>query len=163
MMASEGLFASLQNLTGTLLSIVQTRLELMRVEIEEGRQRLIELLGIAFLALFCLSMGIVLLTILIVVIFWDTHRLLTLSLLTGCFLLIGGFLWLKTLKNLKGMPRMFEASLAEILRDHQKFKPHEYETKLISPTPPITHQANPGAAPNFRCGNIPMACQACYC
>jgi uncharacterized membrane protein YqjE len=124
-MASGGLFASLQNLTGTLLSIVQTRLELMRVEIEEGRQRLIELLGIAFLALFCLSLGVVLLTILIVVIFWDTHRVLTLALLTGSFLLIGGILWLKTLSALNRMPRMFEASLAEILRDRQGLKPHE--------------------------------------
>jgi uncharacterized membrane protein YqjE len=118
-MASEGLFASLQNLTGTLLNIVQTRLELMRVEIEEGRQRLIELLGIAFLSLFCLGMGLVLLTLFIVVIFWETHRLLTLGLLTGSFLLVGGLLWFKTLRALKRMPRMFEASLAEILRDHQ--------------------------------------------
>jgi uncharacterized membrane protein YqjE len=61
----------------------------------------------------------VLLTMLIVVIFWDTHRLLTLGLLTGSFLVIGGGLWLKTLHALKRMPRMFEASLAEILRDHQ--------------------------------------------
>lgn len=124
-MATQGLFASLQNITGTLLGIVQTRLELMRVEIEEGRQRLIQLLSIAFLSLFCLSMGLILLTMLLVVIFWDTHRLLTLSLLTGSFLLAGGVLWLKTLQTLNRMPRMFEASLAELLRDHQKLNHHE--------------------------------------
>lgn len=124
-MATQGLFASLQNITGTLLGIVQTRLELMRVEIEEGRQRLIQLLSIAFLSLFCLSMGLILLTMLLVVIFWDTHRLLTLSLLTGSFLLAGGVLWLKTLQTLNRMPRMFEASLAELLRDQQKLNHHE--------------------------------------
>jgi hypothetical protein len=39
------------------------------------------------------------------------------SLLTISFLAAGSVLWMMTLKSLKRMPKMFEASLAELLRD----------------------------------------------
>lgn len=116
-MATEGLIASIQNLAGSLLSIVQTRLELVRVEIEEGRQHLVRLLVLTLFSVFCICMGVFLLAILLIVLFWDTHRVLVISLLTLSFLAAGSFLWLKTLNSLKRMPKMFEASLAELLRD----------------------------------------------
>ena len=116
-MATEGIIASIQNLAGSLLSIVQTRLELVRVEIEEGRQHLVRLLVLTLFSIFCLCMGIFLLSILLIVLFWDTHRVLVISLMTVTFLAAGGVLWLKTLTSLKRMPKMFEASLAELLRD----------------------------------------------
>jgi uncharacterized membrane protein YqjE len=70
--------------------------------------------------LFCLSFGMVLLAILVVVLFWDTHRLLVLSLLTGLFIVTGGVIGALAIRALKSMPRMFEASLAELVKDHQE-------------------------------------------
>jgi uncharacterized membrane protein YqjE len=116
-MPNEGLIASLKNLTGSLIGIVQTRLELVRVEIEEGRQHLVRLLVLTLFSIFCLCMGVFLLAILLIVLFWDTHRVLVISLLTISFLAAGSVLWMMTLKSLKRMPKMFEASLAELLRD----------------------------------------------
>lgn len=117
---AEGLLTSLKNLTVTLIAIIHTRLELLSTDLEEGRERFISLLAIAFVSLFSLCFGAVLLTILVVVVFWDTHRLLVLSSLTGLFLIVGAVLGAIVIRRLKSMPRMFEASLAELIKDHQE-------------------------------------------
>jgi len=117
---AEGLLNSLKNLTVTLIAIIHTRLELLSTDLEEGRERFISLLAMAFVSLFSLCFGAVLLTILVVVVFWDTHRLLVLGSLTGLFLLSGAVLGALVVRRLKSMPRMFEASLAELIKDHQE-------------------------------------------
>lgn len=118
--AGEGLFSSLKNLTATLVAIVHTRLDLLSTDLEEGRERLIALLVMSFVSLFCLCVGIVLLAILIAVVFWDTHRLLILCMLTGIFLTSGGILCVFAIRALKAMPRVFETSLAELSKDQQQ-------------------------------------------
>jgi len=118
--SGEGLFASLKNLTVTLIAIIHTRLELLSTDLEEGRERFISLLAMIFVALFCLCFGAVLLTILIVVVFWDTYRLLALGSLTGLFIISGAVLGALAIRALKSMPRMFEVSLAELIKDHQE-------------------------------------------
>lgn len=118
--AGEGLLSSLKNLAITLVAIVHTRLELLSTDLEEGRERLISLLVMTFIALFCLCFGVVLLAILIVVAFWDTHRLLVLCTMTGLFLGAGGLLSFLALRALKAMPRMFEASLGELSKDYRQ-------------------------------------------
>ncbi len=120
---AESLLNSLKNLTVTLIAIIHTRLELISTDLEEGRERFISLLAMAFISLFSLCFGAVLLTILIVVVFWDTHRLLVLGSLTGLFLIAGAILGAAVVGRLKSMPRMFEASLAELIKDH-----HEIDT-----------------------------------
>ena len=114
---------SLKNLTSTLIALVYTRLDLLSTDLEEGRERLISLLISVFLSLFCLCFGVVLLAILIVVAFWDTYRLMALSMLTGVFLLAGTVLCVKAIRALKNMPRMFEASMAELIKDQQHISP----------------------------------------
>jgi uncharacterized membrane protein YqjE len=118
--AGEGLFSSLKNLTATLVAIVHTRLDLLSTDLEEGRERLIAILVMSFVSLFCLCVGIVLLAILIVVAFWETHRLLVLCMLTGVFLFSGGILCVFAIRALKAMPRVFAASLAELSKDQQQ-------------------------------------------
>jgi len=118
--ASEGLLSSLKNLTISLIAIVHTRLELISTDLEEGRERFISLLALAFIALFSLCFGAVMLTILVVVVFWDTHRLLVMGSLTGLFIIVGAAIGAVVVRRLKRMPRMFEASLAELIKDHQE-------------------------------------------
>lgn len=117
---AEGLLSSLKNLAISLIAIVHTRLELLSTDLEEGRERFISLLAMAFIALFSLCFGAVLFTIMIVVVFWDTHRLLVLGSLTSMFLMIGALVGITVIRRLKNMPRMFEASLAELIKDHQE-------------------------------------------
>ncbi len=117
---NNGLLGSLKKLTSTFIAIVHTRLELLSTDLEEGRERLISLLAMTFVALFCLCFGMVLLAILVVVLFWDSHRLLVLGLLTGIFIVSGTVIGALAFKALKSMPRMFEASLAELGKDYQE-------------------------------------------
>lgn len=118
--ATTGILASVKNLAATLIAIIHTRLALLSTDLEEGRERLIALLVMVFIALFCLCFGLVLLALLVVVIFWDTHRLLVLSGMTGLFLLAGVVLSVLAARALKAMPRMFEASLSELIKDHEQ-------------------------------------------
>jgi uncharacterized membrane protein YqjE len=114
-----GLFESLKTLSASLVSIAHTRLELLSTDIAEEREHVISLLVMGLVALFCLGVGIVLLTILIAVAFWESHRLMALGGLTGFFLLAGaGLVWL-ALHKARTKPRLFEASLAELSKDRQ--------------------------------------------
>lgn len=121
-MASEGLFVSLRNLTATLIAIIYTRLDLLSTDLEEGRERLLSLFVVTFVSLFCLCIGVVLLTMMIVVAFWDTHRLLALCTLTAVFLIAGLILCRIALRDIRAMPRMFAASLTELSKDQQQLE-----------------------------------------
>lgn len=116
----EGLGASVRNIATTLLAITRTRLELLSTDLEEGWVRLISLLVMAFVALFCICFGMVLLAIFVVVTFWDTHRLLVLGSLTGLFLTSGLVLSLLAVRALKAMPRLFETSIVELAKDQEQ-------------------------------------------
>lgn len=115
-----GLFESLRTLSLSLVGIVHTRLELLSTEIAEEREHLISLLVLMLLALFCLGVGVALLAMLIVVAFWESHRLLALGGVTGFFLLTSaGMAWLALHKS-RTRPRLFAASLAELSKDRQR-------------------------------------------
>lgn len=118
--AAEGLFASLKTLSATLVGIVQTRLELLSTDIAEERARLGAILLLALVALFCLGVGVVLLALLVVIIFWDTHRLAALGGLTVVFLAAGAWVGWAALQRLRTKPRLFEASIAELSKDRDQ-------------------------------------------
>lgn len=117
---SKGLLESLTNLAATLVAIAHTRLDLLSADLEEDRERLMSLLVLTLVALFCLGVGVVLATILLVVAFWDTQRLLVLGLLAGLFLAGGIAAWLFVMHKIKTKPRIFAASLSELFKDRQQ-------------------------------------------
>ena len=117
---SKGLLESLTILTGTLVAIAHTRLDLLSADLEEERAHLFSLLALTLAALFCLGIGVVLATILLVVAFWDTHRLLALGALAGFYLVIGMGVWAFVLHKARTKPRLFAASLSELFKDRQQ-------------------------------------------
>jgi uncharacterized membrane protein YqjE len=117
---SKGLLESLTILAGTLVAIAHTRLDLLSVDLEEERAHLFSLLALTLAALFCLGIGVVLATILLVVAFWDTHRLLALGALAGFYLVIGMGVWAFVLHKARTKPRLFAASLSELFKDRQQ-------------------------------------------
>lgn len=116
---SGGLFESLKNLSVSLVGVIHTRLELLSVDIAEERVHQTTLLVLALLALFCFGVGVVLLSILIVVAFWETHRLAALGGLAGLFLATGGGVVWVALHKIRTKPKLFQASLAELVKDRQ--------------------------------------------
>src|SRR5258706_11957563 len=86
---AEGLFESLGNLARTFLAIVQTRIEIFASEIDEERTRLARIALLAVAAAFCLGLAVILLVFFLVVLFWDTDRLLAIGALAGGFAVAG--------------------------------------------------------------------------
>ena len=118
--ASQGLFHSVRALATTLVAIAHNRLDLLSTDIAEYRTHLLSLLLWSLTALFCLAVGILLAVILLVVVLWDTHRLWVLFSLTGIFLIGGVAIFWLALNKAKTMPKLFEASLVELLKDRQQ-------------------------------------------
>lgn len=120
---STGLLESLKRLTGTLLAIVQTRLELLSNEWETERLRVRQMFIHGVVALFFFGLSILLLTMFVVVLFWDSYRLQVLAVMSALFFVAG--LWASnTLRRLsRERPRLFSASLAELADDRDRLAP----------------------------------------
>jgi uncharacterized membrane protein YqjE len=114
---SHGLLSSLSTLVATLVAIVHTRLDLLSNDLEEGREHLLSLLMVALATLFFLGVGVVLVIILLVAVFWDMHRFLVLGALAGFFLMAGVATWRFAVRKMRARPKIFAASLAELIKD----------------------------------------------
>lgn len=114
-----GLINSIKTLTDTLLDLAQTRLELLAVDLEEDRLRIMRLALVSFLMLFFFFLGVVLITLLIIIAFWDQYQLLTIGLIAILYFILAGALAIYLMRQLKGKsrPKLFSASLAEIMKD----------------------------------------------
>ena len=118
--SSKGLLDSLTVLAGSLVSIARTRLELLSIDLEEDRIHLLSVVLLSLAALFSLVVGVVLVAILLVVIFWESHRLLALGSLAGFFLVAGLVACGFAVRKAKTKPRLFTASLLELFKDSQQ-------------------------------------------
>lgn len=119
---SGGLLNSLTVLAGSLVSIVHTRLELLSTDLEEDREHLLSLVILSLISLFSLMVGVVLGAILLVVIFWESHRLLALGLLAGFFIFAGLAACAFAVRKAKTKPRLFLASLLELFKDSEQLR-----------------------------------------
>ena len=119
-MSQENLLSSIKNLVSTGASIAQTRLELLSVDVQIARNKLISLLVMIVSALFFLFFGLVMLALLIVIYSWESDRMLALGLLTTAFISIGLILALVIMQALRNMPKLFEASIAEFAKDREE-------------------------------------------
>lgn len=118
-----GLAASLRSLFGNGLGLLQTRLELLSVEAQEEKVRLLSLLGYGAAAFVLLSFGLMFLAVLVTVLLWDSHRLLALGAFTAIFL-TGGFIALAAVLQLARTPStLFSASIAELAKDRAALQP----------------------------------------
>ena len=84
-----GLLGSLKNLASTLVAVGETRLQLLANELHAEKLRLARLGLFAAAAVFFLALGIIRLTLLAIVVFWDSHRLLAIGGCAGIDLLVG--------------------------------------------------------------------------
>jgi len=117
MSESPRLIELLKRLSGSLLAIFQTRLDLLSNEVEEERLRIEQRVLYGSMTLFLFGLAIILMTAFIVVLFWDGYRLLVLGGLTALFC-IAGLLMLNVLRRMTPVKsKLFSASLAELASD----------------------------------------------
>jgi uncharacterized membrane protein YqjE len=119
-MSQENFLSSFKNLVSTGASIAQTRFEILSTDVQIARAKFLSLLVMVIFALFFLFFGLVMLALLIVIYSLESDRMLVLSLLTSCFLIIGIILACVVLRSLKTMPKLFEATIAELAKDRQE-------------------------------------------
>jgi uncharacterized membrane protein YqjE len=117
------LLRALQNLGGSFLAIVQTRLELLSTEIEEEWLRLAGFALLALTALFCVGVAILLAVVFIVAAFWDSYRLSAILALGAVFALIAVVLWRTLVMRYAAKPPLFAASLKELRKDREYVSP----------------------------------------
>jgi uncharacterized membrane protein YqjE len=101
----------------TLLSFVLTRTQLAATELEEQGLRLIEIVIWLTIALFFLGVAVVFAAVLVVLLFWDSNRLLAAGLLAAIFVAISAGAALLARQRLSERPKLLAATLAELERD----------------------------------------------
>lgn len=114
---SPGLLSSFQRLITTLLEILQTRIEIVVTEFEEERVRLRELVVFGVLTLFFVIIGLTMVTLFVVSLYWDTNRLAVLGGIAILYMVLGGLTGTLLYRRLKSRPRLFAATLSEIEKD----------------------------------------------
>jgi uncharacterized membrane protein YqjE len=110
-------------MAGTLLCIVQTRLELLGNEVEEELLHVEQTLLYKGISLLLFGLSIMLLTTFIVVLCWDSQRLLVLGVLTGLYFIAGLLMWNTSSNLIRKKSRLFSTSLAELSSDRDQLMP----------------------------------------
>ena len=121
---------SVSRLAGTFIGILQTRLELIAIEVEEESLRFFSYFFFALAAMFCIGMVLLLGVLLIVVIYWDTNRVPVLVSLMAFFALSSVMIMLGVRKHYRMKPRMLSHTLTELSRDIERLKPEHNEAGL---------------------------------
>ncbi len=115
-----GLVHSLKDLVTTLLAIIQTRVELLTNDLQQEVHRVAELLVWALIALLAAGFGLLLSALVVIFVFWDTHRLLAAICVAAVFLGIAITAALMFTAKLRAKPRPLQATLAELEHDRQR-------------------------------------------
>jgi uncharacterized membrane protein YqjE len=112
----------LRGVLSTGLGAVQTRLQLLAVEVQEEKLRIAAFLFNSVLSALFIGFGVIALVVLVTVALWDSHRLLALG--VGTAVLLGaGLITASTAARLaREGTRLFAASLAELHRDREELQ-----------------------------------------
>ena len=106
----------------TLLAMARTRLELAAVELQEETQRLFGYLAWALAAAFLAAGAVILAVLFVLVLFWDSHRLLAVGGMTALFALASMLALAKLRTGLASRPPLLGGTLAELRKDMESVK-----------------------------------------
>lgn len=103
-----------------LLGLIETRLALLALELEEERERLVQIGIAAGVALVCAALAIGCAALFVIVLFWDTHRLLAIA-GVGCSGLLGMGLCLRWIATRSRHP-LLVATRTELAADLDRLR-----------------------------------------
>lgn len=101
----------------TVLAMVRTRLALAAVEAQEEAQRILGYLAWTLLAAFLGAGAFMLAALFVIVLFWDTHRLLAIGGMAGLFALAALAILLQVRARFASRPSPMAATLGELNKD----------------------------------------------
>ena len=114
---SPGLLRALRTMGGTLGEILRIRGALFAVEMREEVERRKRMLLLAALGFAFLHTALLVATLLVVVVFWDTHRIAAIGALAIIYLLCGTAAIHRLRDEAAASPAPFGATLAELEQD----------------------------------------------
>ena len=116
------LFRSIARLAATFVAIAHTRLELLTTELQQEIYRVAEIMVWTVIALLAAAIGLFMAALVIVFVFWDTHRVLASVIMTSLFFVITVFALIVLRAKLRNKPPLLEGTLAELATDASNLK-----------------------------------------
>ena len=119
-----GVVESIRSFMASWVSVIKTRVEIISVELEEQREWLEHLVLMAVAAMFFISLGLMLTTLFVVVLFWNTDaRLWVLGGFSLLYLGVGIGLFLALKSKMKSKPKLFASTASELGKDYATLQP----------------------------------------
>jgi uncharacterized membrane protein YqjE len=120
--ASSGLLNALRKLGGSLVGTVHDRIELLSVEVQEEKFRLIRLFVSISAAIFAGIMALTFASITVVYLFWESARMTVLVGLTVTY--SGALVWILIAlrRYLARQPKPFAGTIQELKEDRECFR-----------------------------------------
>lgn len=115
--APHGILDSLRRVLSTVVELLHARAELFTTEVEEELHRAAGLLVWALIAVVAGGFAVLLLSLTIVIAFWDTHRLLAACLVTLLFAAVLAAALLTLRSRIRARPPLLAETLSELRRD----------------------------------------------
>lgn len=115
--ATLGMMDSIRTGLSTAAKLVRTRLDIISLELEEQREWLQSLLLLAVTGLFCVCMGMVMLTLFVVALFWESHPVAVLGGFSGLYLGVGIWAVIAFRSKMQARPRFLETTSDELAKD----------------------------------------------
>ena len=116
------LHSPLRRIISSVSAILQTRLELVGIELAEEKDRLLGVLFLGLAAMMLTTMALIALTALVAIAFWDTYRWQALAGITLVYAIAGLVCALKARSGLRNAPMVVESTNAEIEKDRDVFR-----------------------------------------
>lgn len=121
--AAHGLTDSLRAVGATFAELVHVRGALFGVELREEIERRRQVLVLAALAFTFLNAALLMLTFLVTVVFWDTHRAVAVAIITALYLALSVGTLVRLRTSIAAWPAPFAATLGELGRDFAGLRP----------------------------------------
>ena len=114
--------ASLRRLLKTFTEILYTRADILSTELEEMVCRIQQIVIYGVISVFFLGLGVVLVTLWVVMAFWDSYPLYILGGFAILYLSIGALTALAVRQQIQTSPRLFSTTLSELGKDRDSLE-----------------------------------------
>jgi len=119
-----GLLVSLRRIGASIVSIVHSHVELASLEIERERVRYTRLILLGIVGFFFLALAAITATVFVIVLFWDSQRLVVIGFLAVLYLGIGAAIAGFAQREAGRAKRPFSATVEQLRKDRDHFTRH---------------------------------------
>jgi uncharacterized membrane protein YqjE len=115
---------SIRRLLDTITAFLSTKLELVGIELQEEKRKIVRLLMLAVATFLFGALSVTLLTLVIIAIFWDSYRIPSLMIMSGIYLAIAIFLYARLRRQIEQATRIFDTTVEELKKDNEWAQRH---------------------------------------